>query len=236
MNVNLSADRPGTDGTANAPATGCVLIVDDHPLFRAGLALILGEDLPAGGELVQAGTLTEALSVPQPVQVVLLDVELPGVNGIDGLGLLRRRWPRAAIIVLSAHDSGALVTQALQKGANLFVSKAAAPDCIRAAVAQGLREGHQLGAAAAQGGALIAGGNGAAGAARPSALSARQIEVLSLLCEGLSNKGIANRLALSENTVRNHVVSVLRHFNANTRTEAAMAAQRSGVVQWQPPR
>ncbi|MBX3660069.1 MAG: response regulator transcription factor [Ramlibacter sp.] len=219
--------------TLPAPATPLargdarILLVDDHALFRAGLAMILADSLLSPRQILEAGSLSEALSLPHEVQVVLLDVELPGVNGIEGLALLRRRWPEAALVVLSANDSGARVAQALQRGANMFVSKTAAPDHIRRVAAQGLREGRRLGHGDPGAGA-------AAEAAPAAALSARQIDVLTLLCEGLSNKGIANRLALSENTVRNHVVSVLRHFDANTRTEAVMAAQRAGVVRLPP--
>ena len=196
------------------------MLIDDHVLFRTGMRLILGDGPLPLGEPLEAGSIAEALTTPHAIDVVLLDVELPGISGIDGLALIKRRWPHAAIVMLTANDDPERMRQAMQRGAHAFVSKTASAEHIRRIVQQALAGKLQLVATALPHAAAQPG----------AAMSARQLDVLALMCEGMSNKAIANRLFLSENTVRNHVVAVLRHFDASTRTEAVTIAQRTGVI------
>ena len=200
------------------------MLIDDHVLFRTGMRLILGDGPLPLGEPLEAGSIAEALTTPHAIDVVLLDVELPGISGIDGLALIKRRWPQAAIVMLTANDDPERMRQATQRGAHAFVSKTASAEHIRRVVQQALAGTLQLVAEALPHAAVQPG----------TALSARQLDVLALMCEGMSNKAIANRLFLSENTVRNHVVAVLRHFEASTRTEAVTIAQRTGVIRLGP--
>ena len=205
-----------------------LLLVDDHALFRAGLRLILAEGLPFAPRMEEAGSLTDALAVPGEVQLVLLDIQMPGVNGVQGVALLRRRWPQAAIVMLSAQEDRALIQEALRRGAAAFLSKSAPPASIVAAV-MAVARGHppQGDVALEESGPLAAApAQGAAG----HDLSARQLDVLLLMCEGISNKAIARKLFVSENTVRSHVAAVLKFFGSSTRVEAVMAAQKSGMV------
>ncbi len=213
-----------------------VLLVDDHDLFRAGMRLILGDgQLAAGiqvGLIHEAASLAQALALPEGshVDVVLLDVQLPGLMGIEGLTLLKRRWPQAALLMLSGQQDSATVRLALQRGALAYLSKTSSPDQIRQQVrmaALGKIEPTQWPDAAHD-----ASNNVSTHAAQ--SLSARQLDVLMLMCEGLSNKIIAYRLELSENTVRNHVAAILRFFGSNTRTGAVLQAQRLGLVQTTP--
>jgi DNA-binding NarL/FixJ family response regulator len=235
----MTALKPSLESFANsaAPQHGLVLpwilLIDDHALFRAGMQLILGDGAEKLGLTLEAGSLQQALSLPHDIALVLLDIELPGLNGLEGLALLRRRWPKAALVMLSAHDNSANVKLALERGALAFVNKAASPQHIRRVVSQALRgQGEML-----QDSLPAAQDEAARAQETPSkstaALSVRQLDVLALLCEGMSNKAIANRLGLAENTVRNHLVAVMRHFDASTRTEVVMAAQRLGVVKVQ---
>jgi DNA-binding NarL/FixJ family response regulator len=200
-----------------------VLLVDDHALFRAGMQFILAQDQGGASQVLQAGSLTEALSLPDAVDVVLLDVQMPGINGIEGLTLIKRRWPKAAVLMLSAHEDTQTQQQCLKRGALAFVSKTALPEQIRQMVIQAaaglLHAVHEEAA-----------GPASAAAHGGDALSARQLDVLLLMCEGISNKAIARKLFVSENTVRSHVAAVLKHFASSTRVEAVMAAQRSGMV------
>lgn len=207
-----------------------ILLVDDHALFRAGMCFILADAELAGSSVLQAGNLAEALSLPEQADVVLLDVHMPGISGIEGLTLIKRRWPKAAVLMLSAHDDHETQQQCLKRGALAFVKKTASPEQIRAVVMQ------------AASGALAASGP-KAGDAVPAqenlndargALSARQLDVLILMCEGISNKAIARKLFVSENTVRSHVAAVLKYFDSSTRVQAVMAAQKSGMVSVKP--
>lgn len=205
--------------------------MDDHVLFRAGMRLILAEGLPFAPRMEEAGSLTEALAIPGEVQLVLLDIQLPGVNGVQGLALLKRRWPQAAIVMLSAQEDRALIQEALRRGAAAFLSKSAPPSKIvelvmAAAEARKLVGDVVLEEAVEQGMPLAM--------PQGSDLSPRQLEVLLLMCEGISNKAIGRKLFVSENTVRSHVAAVLKFFSASTRVEAVMAAQKSGMVSVRP--
>jgi len=205
-----------------------VLLVEDHTLFREGMRLMLSGSPLVRARILEAGNLAQALSLPDAVDLVLLDIGLPGVGGIDGLLSVQQRWPKAAIVMLSAHDRPELIRQALSKGACGFVSKTAQP----VHICQEVRRW------------LLPKGQGAAEGALPApemaapaapddgvdVLSPRQYDVLKLLAQGLSNKAIAYQMHLSENTIRNHVVAILRLFNVQTRTAAVMAGQQRGLL------
>jgi DNA-binding NarL/FixJ family response regulator len=208
-----------------APKPPSVLLVDDHALFRAGMRFILGDGELAGSTVLQAGSLTEALSLPESVDVVLLDVQMPGINGMEGITLLKRRWPKAAILMLSAQEDHETQQLCLKRGALAFVNKTASPEQIRAVVLQAAS-----GLLSAPARADDAQHSAEEASEAGSLLSARQLDVLLLMCEGISNKAIARKLFVSENTVRSHVAAVLKHFGSSTRVEAVMAAQKSGMV------
>jgi len=202
-----------------------VLLVEDHTLFREGMRLMLGSSPLLQAHILEAGTLQDALALPDAVDLVLLDIGLPGGSGIDGLASLKQRWPSAAVVMLSAHDRPELVRQALSRGASGFVSKTAQPLHICQEVRRWLSQ--QQGAAPETPEHRAAAGPAGAD---EEVLTPRQYDVLKLLSQGLSNKAIAYQMHLSENTIRNHVVAILRLFNAQTRTGAVMAAQRCGLL------
>lgn len=211
---------------SNPVALPTVLLVEDHTLFREGMRLMLGSSPLVRARILEAGNLADALALAESVDLVLLDIGLPGVDGIDGLLGLRQRWPQAAIVMLSAHDRPELVREALSKGASGFVSKTAQPVHICQEVRRWLnqQQGTDM--------PVLPGVADAPGGAAPDGevLTPRQYDVLKLLAQGLSNKAIAYQMHLSENTIRNHVVAILRLFNAQTRTGAVMAAQRRGLI------
>jgi DNA-binding NarL/FixJ family response regulator len=199
-----------------------VLLVDDHALFRSGLRMVLAQGVP-GLQIDETASLEEAMQHEGPVPaVVLLDIRLRGLSGLEGVGMLRRRWPQARVVMLSSEATPDLVRQAIERGAVAFMSKADTPERMLAVIVPLLR--------------------GDAHAANPPVppaapggdrqrLTPRQCEVLDLMCQGLSNKAIARRLALSENTVRGHVQATLAFLQVSSRTEAAFAARRQGLVQ-----
>lgn len=207
-----------------------VLLVEDHTLFREGMRLMLGSSPLVRARILEAGNLADALALADAVDLVLLDIGLPGVGGIDGLASVKQRWPQAAIVMLSAHDRPELVRQAMSRGASGFVSKTAQPVHICQEVRRWLNQAHGAGEPMPAPEPDTADGAAPDAAPDEEVLTPRQYEVLRLLAQGLSNKAIAYQMHLSENTIRNHVVAILRQFNAQTRTGAVVAAQRLGLL------
>lgn len=197
-----------------------ILLVDDHALFRSGLRLII-ESRFESVQVIEAGSLEQVFDMAPPrPDVILLDVRLPGLNGLESIALLKRRWQEVPIIMLSSDASHSTVRQAEERGACGFVSKADHPDVITAALRACLQSGGQT---APPPDVRISAG-------LPMELTPRQCEVLAFLSQGLPNKSIARKLDISENTVRGHVQSLLATFNASSRTEAVYMARRQGLI------
>jgi DNA-binding NarL/FixJ family response regulator len=192
-----------------------ILLIDDHALFRSGLSMVLRADI-ANVQVLEAGSLEEALrnSMNAP-DVLLLDIQLQGLNGLDGIELLKRKWPQTPIVMLASDTTQDTMRRALERGAAAFISKAEATSKILAIIKQVLRM------------ETVAEKRVETKTLR---LTPRQCEVLDLLCQGLSNKVIGKRLGLSENTVRWHVQALLAFLQVASRSEAAYAARRSGLV------
>jgi len=199
-----------------------ILLIDDHAMFRSGLRMVLNARL-ADAEIIEAGSLSEAMQdAPDQVSVILLDINLPGLNGLDGMALLKRKWPQVPVIVLSSQDGPESVRDALARGAVRFISKADTADRIVSLLNRVLSGAYNL--------QEIQAGIGDETTIPPLYLTTRQCEVLDLLCQGMSNKLIARRLSLSENTVRGHVQAILGFLEVSSRSEAAFAARRRGLV------
>lgn len=194
-----------------------ILLIDDHALFRTGLRMVLGQHF-ADAEIFEAASADAALqAAPERIDAVLLDVRLVGLSGLESIALIRRRWPRVPIVMLSGEDDPQTVRQALERGAAAFVPKAMPAEAIVDAVRLVL-SGESV--AAAQPGADVP----------PPLLTPRQCEVLDLLHRGWSNKLIARQLAVSENTVRRHVQDILEQLGAASRAEAVFEARCRGLV------
>lgn len=196
-----------------------ILLVDDHAMFRSGMRLVLQAGVP-GAEVLEAASMEQAARTQPPPSLVLLDIQLQGVNGLDGLALLRQRWPQVPVIMLSSTLQSEAVQLALARGAAAFVSKADTAQKIVYVTGEVLAGRLPQ---AASGGATVA------GTVPQPLLTPRQCEVLDLLCEGLSNKTIARRLELSEFTVRGHVQAVLNALGVTSRAQAAFAARSRGL-------
>ncbi len=199
------------------PMTPFLLLIDDHPLFRSGLRLVLERDLPGIG-IIEAGTLAEALAHQgTPPSLLLLDIQLPGLNGLNGLALLQKQWPAVPVIVLSSQTDPATVRRALASGASAFIPKTDSPERIIHATQCALAGTLKVATLSAP-------------PAAASRLTARQLQVLELLCQGLSNKLIGRQMGLSENTVRGHVQAILSCLGVCSRSEAMFVAQRDRLV------
>jgi len=195
----------------------CILLIDDHAMFRTGLSLVIKTALPSAN-IVQAGSFDEVmLNTADNVDMALLDIKLNGLSGLECIALLKRKWPATSVLMLSSHDEPETVRLAMARGADGFVSKADTAEKIIEAIYLVL---HGQFAELSPGDAGLA----------PKSLTPRQCEVLNLLHQGLSNKLIARQLSLSDNTVRRHVQDILEFFQVASRAEAAFAARRQGLV------
>lgn len=199
-----------------------ILIVDDHSLFRTGLKMILTQVGEARG-VSEAKSIKEALDFCESgIDAILLDIHLPGINGIDGIKPLLDRFGAVPIIILSANEDPSSIAEAKKLGASGYLNKAASADemvlSITKVLAGGTCFSHEANAS-------YRGANSLS-----SNLTPRQVEVLMYLCEGKPNKLIARELSMSENTVRVHVSAILSALGASNRTEAILIAQREGIT------
>lgn len=203
-----------------------VIIVDDHPLFRAALKQALSGAFK-GIELDEAGALdavTARLDRDSDVDLVLLDLKMPGVQGLSGLMFLRAQYPAVPIAIVSASDEPHIIRRALDLGASGFIPKSLAVDEMRRAIAAILEGG--VWAPEGLGAATAADREGDALAQRVATLTPQQMRVLMMLKEGLLNKQIAFQLGVSEATVKAHVSAILQKLDVGSRTQAVIAAGR----------
>jgi DNA-binding NarL/FixJ family response regulator len=212
-----------------------LLLVDDQKLMREGLRTLLElePDLKVVGEAEDGEAALEAYATHQP-DVTLMDIRMPGMDGVEATWRLRERWPQARVIILTTFDDDEYVFEGLRAGALGYLLK----DVSGQELAEAIRT-------VAAGGALIEPSVARkvvaefarlapparppeAGLAEP--LSEREREVLRLLALGLSNREIATRLSLAPGTVKNYVTNILQKLGVRDRTQAAVRARELGVI------
>jgi DNA-binding NarL/FixJ family response regulator len=199
-----------------------VLIVDDHPVVRRGLRVLLEvqDGIEVAGEAGDGDTAL-ALAAARTPDVILLDLKLPGVDGIAVLAALKARDSTARVLVLTSATEPALASLALRSGAAGLLYKDVDPDALVRAI-RSVHDGHLLLAADAAGTLVQAAGHQSG----LDALTSREREVLAELARGRSNREIARALRISEKTVKAHVSSVLAKLGVQDRTQAALLAVR----------
>lgn len=212
-----------------------VLIVDDQELVRAGFRMILEvqADIEVVGEAGEGAQAIEAARALDP-DVILMDVRMPGTDGIEATRRLLAAGSRARVLMLTTFDADEYVYEAMKAGASGFLLKNAPPAQLVAAVRATAAGEAQLAPAIVQRMVEEFVRRPAPGTTRPAALdhlTDRETEVLKLLARGLSNSEIANTLFLSEATIRTHVSRILAKLDLRDRTQAVVVAYESGLVQ-----
>jgi DNA-binding NarL/FixJ family response regulator len=199
-----------------------VLIVDDHPIMRVGIAAIIN----ARADMVtvaQAGTGEDAIEQFEQHRpdITLMDLRLPGMSGVDAIRAIRSRHAQALFVVLTTYEGDEDIYQALEAGASAYIIKGMPHE----ALVDALRRVHA-------GGRFLPSPVSAALASRTpnSDLSSREREVLQLLARGESNKMIAAHLGITEATVKCHVSVILMQLQVEDRTQAVLAALQRGMV------
>jgi len=208
------------------PAHYRFVIADDHPLFRGALReAVVG--LFVGAEIAEAGSFDDAaglLDQGGDVDLVLLDLAMPGVRGFSGLMYLRAQYPSIPVVVVSANDDPAVIRRCMEFGASGFIPKTLGIERMRAAIASVLRGGIWTPPDVDL--TTAADNETAAMLSRLSTLTPQQVRVLMMLSGGLLNKQIAYELGVSEATVKAHVSAILQKLGVESRTQAVIAAAK----------
>jgi DNA-binding NarL/FixJ family response regulator len=210
------------------------IIVDDHPLFRGALR----ESLSAAFDCIidEAGSLDELSThlLPNPaVDLILLDLSMPGVQGLSGLLFLRAQFPEIPVVVCSASEEPTIIRKCIEFGASGFIAKSQPAGSIHQAVAKVLGgevcapSGIDLSSNTDEGSVELS--------ARLSTLTPQQVRVLMMLGEGLLNKQIAFKLSVSEATIKAHVSAILQKLGVDSRTQAVIAINKIDECVWRQP-
>jgi DNA-binding NarL/FixJ family response regulator len=202
-----------------------LLLVDDHPVMRDGLRGVFSED-PDFDVVGEAGDGAEALRLCEQldVDVVLMDLRMPEMGGVEAIGRLRKAGHPARVLVLTTYDTDRDVLPAIEAGATGYLLKDAPRDELVRAV-RAAHAGHSV-LAPSVAGAL----RGLVGGRAPESLSPREIEVLRLVAEGATNSVAARRLMVSETTVKTHLVHIYSKLGVRDRASAVAAAFQRGLL------
>ena len=203
-----------------------VLVVDDHPLVRHGLLALLGSVGDIEVSAVEDGALAADAVAARGCDVVLMDLSMPGLDGVDATRAVLAGSPDVRVVVLTSSAEPDRILAALDAGATGYVLKDAEPDDVVRAVRDAAAGHAPLSPRAAL--ALLPGRRPVAH--RAGALSEREREVLSLVALGLPNKSVARRLQISEKTVKAHLTRIFAALGVSDRTSAALWAQSNGLV------
>lgn len=209
-----------------------ITIVDDHPLFRGALNQALSASMDAvfqeAGSLDQ---LNEQLAVSKEIDLILLDLNMPGVQGLSGLMFLRAQYPEIPVVVCSANEDPGTIRRCIEFGASGYIPKSQPIEHIREAVAKVLGgevwtppDINLSGELDAETSDMLS---------RLSSLTPQQVRVLMMLGEGLLNKQIAYKLSVSEATIKAHVSAILQKLGVDSRTQAVIAISKIDNRDWQ---
>jgi DNA-binding NarL/FixJ family response regulator len=209
-----------------------LVIADDHPLFRDALRQAVASVVTAAkiGEAGSFEDLTALLERENDVDLILLDLSMPGISGFSGLIYLRAQYPAIPVVIVSASDDAATIRRSMDFGASGFIPKRFGVETLRDAIGRVMN-----------GDVWVPADVDLAAAADPDmtrlrdrlvTLTPQQVRVLMMLSEGLLNKQIAYELGVSEATIKAHVSAILQKLGVESRTQAVIAASRIAGGQW----
>jgi DNA-binding NarL/FixJ family response regulator len=208
---------------SSAPKTIRIALVDDHPILRQGIAALISDqpDLQLVGQASNGLEAIEQFRLHRP-DVMLMDLQMPGMNGIDAMSAIRGEFPDARFVVLTTYTGDVQIVRALKAGARAYLLKSLLHrellDTIRSVHAGNKRIPPEIAAELAD-------------HAADDQLTAREIEVLRLIASGNANKIVADHLSITEETVKAHVKSILSKLDANDRTHAVTIALKRGIIE-----
>ncbi|MFY9894283.1 MAG: response regulator transcription factor [Xanthobacteraceae bacterium] len=215
------------------PQSYRLVIADDHPLFRGALREAVTGVFDRA-EVAEAGTFEEVSELLErgggDIDLILLDLRMPGVRGFSGLMYLRAQYPSLPIVVVSASDDPAVIRRCIDFGASGFIPKTLGIEALRQAIARVLQG--EVWTPPDVDLTRQSDGEITAMIARLSTLTPQQVRVLMMLSAGLLNKQIAYELGVSEATVKAHVSAILQKLGVESRTQAVIAAGKIEAGQW----
>ena len=235
MKVATETDSGRGPSTVDAAVRYRFVVADDHPLFRGAMRESLA-NLFKSADVFEAGGLDDLQTLLEregDVDLVLLDLAMPGVRGFSGLLYLRAQFPGVPVVVVSANEEPGVIRRCMEFGASGFLPKTLAVDTMRDAIRRVLEGGVWT-----PPDVDLAGGEDAITrdlVNRLSTLTPQQVRVLMMLSEGLLNKQIAFELKVSEATVKAHVSAILQKLGVESRTQAVIAASRIESGNWSRP-
>ena len=207
----------------SAPKPIRIALVDDHPILRQGIAALISDqpDLQLVGQASNGLEAIEQFRLHRP-DVMLMDLQMPGMNGIDAMSAIRGEFPDARFVVLTTYTGDVQIVRALKAGARAYLLKSLLHrellDTIRSVHAGNKRIPPEIAAELAD-------------HAADDQLTAREIEVLRLVAAGNANKIVADRLSITEETVKAHVKNILSKLDANDRTHAVTIGLKRGIIE-----
>ena len=206
-----------------------IVIADDHGVLRAGLAALLASE--PGFEVVgeaSSGDAAVRVTIERRPDIVLLDVEMPGLDGLEATKLIRERLPKTRVLILSMHEEASVVRHAISAGASGYIVKRAMDSELINAIHAVMRDELYVHSALTRG--LISRGSTASNAAEKSALTRRESGVLRLLALGYTNRQIGDELGLSVRTAESHRAHIMEKLGLKSRVELVRWAAREHLL------